>query len=127
MCIRDRCTSLALKIVAVNSVCILHHLSFIVSVHIIVVSLIFPPNYDPKHMDQTTNDELSWLASNPYAYINDTKDHLKSINVFTLSLIHISRKQPHRIKIGALKYMIANLIRGQFCVLFYQILMLVFL
>ena len=26
-----------------------------------------------------------------------------------------------------LKYMIANLIRGQFCVLFYQILMLVFL
>lgn len=39
----------------------------------------------------------------------------------------VSRKQPHRIKIGALKYMIANLIRGQFCVLFYQILMLVFL
>lgn len=38
----------------------------------------------------------------------------------------VSRKQPHRIKIGALKYMIANLIRGQFCVLFYQILMLVF-
>ena len=52
-------------------------------------SLIFPPNYDPTHMDQTTNDELSWLASNPYAYINDTKDHLKAINVFTSSYAEV--------------------------------------
>ena len=40
-------------------------------------------------MDQTTNDELSWLASNPYAYINDTKDHLKAINVFTSSYAEV--------------------------------------
>lgn len=52
-------------------------------------SLIFPPTYDPNHMDQSTSDELSWLASNPFAYINDTKDNLKSINVFTSSYAEI--------------------------------------
>lgn len=52
-------------------------------------SLIFPSNYDPIHMEQSTNDELSWLASNPYAYINDTKDHLKAINVFTSSYAEV--------------------------------------
>lgn len=51
-------------------------------------SLIFPPTYDPN-VDSTTSNELSWLASNPYAYINSTKDNLKSINVFNSSYVEV--------------------------------------
>ncbi|MDO4181431.1 MAG: TonB-dependent receptor, partial [Bacteroidales bacterium] len=51
-------------------------------------SLIFPPTYDPN-VDSTTSNELSWLASNPYAYINSTKDNLKSNNVFSSSYMEI--------------------------------------
>lgn len=50
-------------------------------------SLIFPPNYDPLHMDTVPSEEYDWLASNPYAYINDTRDNLQAVNVFSSSYL----------------------------------------
>lgn len=50
-------------------------------------SLIFPPNYDPVHMDDVPSDEYDWLASNPYAYINDTRDNLRAISLFSSSYL----------------------------------------
>ncbi|MCD8044666.1 MAG: TonB-dependent receptor [Tannerellaceae bacterium] len=51
-------------------------------------ALIFPTTYDPNNNAAETG-ELSWLASNPLAYINSTKDHLKSIHVFNSSYVEI--------------------------------------
>ena len=39
-------------------------------------ALVFPTTYDPKNNKAETG-ELSWLASNPLAYINSTKDNLR--------------------------------------------------
>lgn len=52
---------------------------------IIRSSLIFPPNYDPLHMDDVPSEEYDWLASNPYAYINNSSDNLRAINFFSSS------------------------------------------
>lgn len=51
-------------------------------------ALIFPTTHDPSE-DTTTSTETSWLASNPVAYINSSKDHLKSINVFNSSYAEV--------------------------------------
>lgn len=51
-------------------------------------ALIFPTTYDPNNNAAETG-ELSWLASNPLAYVNSTKDHLKSINVFNSSYLEV--------------------------------------
>ncbi|MEY8245656.1 TonB-dependent receptor [Heminiphilus faecis] len=50
-------------------------------------SLVFPPNYDPLHMDDVPEEEYNWLASNPYAYINDSYDNIRAVNVFTSSYL----------------------------------------
>ncbi|MDO4703080.1 TonB-dependent receptor [Tannerella sp.] len=55
---------------------------------IIRSSLIFPPTYDPN-IDTSTSDQLNWLAANPYAYINSSKDHLKSVNIFSSSYMEV--------------------------------------
>lgn len=52
-------------------------------------SLIFPPNYDPIHMDDVPSEEYDWLASNPYAYINDTSDNLRAMSLFSSSYLEI--------------------------------------
>ena len=52
-------------------------------------ALVFPTTYDPSDDETLNSDELSWLASNPYAYINSAKDNLKSNNVFTSSYLEI--------------------------------------
>lgn len=52
-------------------------------------ALIFPTTYDPNNNEAETG-ELSWLASNPLAYINSTKDQLKSINVFNSSYLEVT-------------------------------------
>lgn len=52
-------------------------------------SLIFPTNYDPLHMEDVPSEEYDWLASNPYAYINDTRDNMRAINVFTSSYLEV--------------------------------------
>lgn len=51
-------------------------------------ALIFPTTYDPNNNKAETG-ELSWLASNPLAYINSTKDQLKAINVFNSSYLEV--------------------------------------
>ena len=51
-------------------------------------ALIFPTTYDPNNNKAETG-ELSWLASNPLAYINSTKDQLKAINVFNSSYVEV--------------------------------------
>lgn len=53
-------------------------------------SLIFPPNYDPLHMDDVPEEEYDWLASNPYAYINNSHDNLKTINFFSSSYLELT-------------------------------------
>ena len=51
-------------------------------------ALIFPTTYDPDNNKAETG-ELSWLASNPLAYVNSTKDQLKAINVFNSSYLEV--------------------------------------
>lgn len=45
-------------------------------------ALLFPVTYGPN-MDTTQADDLNWLAANPAAYVNSTKDELKSVNWFS--------------------------------------------
>ncbi|MCR5312543.1 MAG: TonB-dependent receptor [Bacteroidaceae bacterium] len=49
-------------------------------------ALLFPVTYGPN-MDTTQADDLNWLAANPAAYVNSTKDELKSINWFSSSYL----------------------------------------
>ena len=51
-------------------------------------ALVFPSTYDPQKNKAETG-ELSWLASNPLAYITNTKDNLRSINVFNSSYMEV--------------------------------------
>ena len=51
-------------------------------------ALLFPVTYGPN-MDTTQSDELNWLASNPAAYVNSTKDQLKGLNWFSSSFAEI--------------------------------------
>lgn len=51
-------------------------------------ALIFPPTYGPN-MDTNTEDNLSWLAANPYAYVSSAVDNLKSVNAFNSSYAEI--------------------------------------
>lgn len=53
-------------------------------------SLIFPPNYDPLHMDEVPEEQYDWLASNPYAYINNSHDNMKTINFFSSSYLEVT-------------------------------------
>lgn len=52
-------------------------------------ALLFPPTYDPM-MDETTADNLSWLAANPWAYVNNAKDQVKGINWFSSNFIELT-------------------------------------
>ncbi len=52
-------------------------------------ALIFPPTYDPN-MEQTQSDQLSWLAANPSAYVNNARDQVKGINWFSSSFLEIT-------------------------------------
>lgn len=52
-------------------------------------ALIFPPTYDSQVSTNTT-DELSWLAANPYVYVNSARDNLHAINVFNSSYAEIT-------------------------------------
>lgn len=52
-------------------------------------ALIFPPTYDPN-MEATTADNLSWLAANPSAYVNNARDQVKGINWFSSSFIELT-------------------------------------
>lgn len=52
-------------------------------------ALLFPPTYDPS-MDETTADNLSWLAANPAAYVNNARDQVKGINWFSSSFIELT-------------------------------------
>lgn len=52
-------------------------------------ALIFPPTYDPA-MDETTADNLSWLAANPSAYVNNARDQVTGINWFSSSFIELT-------------------------------------
>ncbi len=51
-------------------------------------ALLFPPTYGPN-TDTTQMDDLNWLAANPAAYVNSTKDELNSINYFSSSFVEI--------------------------------------
>lgn len=51
-------------------------------------ALLFPPTYDPN-MDETTADNLSWLAANPSAYVNNARDQVKGINWFSSSFVEV--------------------------------------
>lgn len=51
-------------------------------------ALLFPPTYGPN-MDTTQADDLNWLAANPAAYVNNTKDELKAINYFSSSYVEV--------------------------------------
>lgn len=54
-------------------------------------ALIFPVTVDPDHTDYTQlSNQYSWLASNPQAYIKDSKDNLKSISFFNASYIELT-------------------------------------
>lgn len=55
---------------------------------IIRSALLFPPTYGPD-MDTNTEANLSWLAANPYAYVNSAVDNLTSVNAFNSSYIEI--------------------------------------
>lgn len=52
-------------------------------------ALIFPPTYDPA-MDETTADNLSWLAANPSAYVNNARDQVTGINWFSSNFLEIT-------------------------------------
>lgn len=51
-------------------------------------ALLFPPTYGPN-MDTTQADDLNWLAANPAAYVNNTKDELNAINYFSSSYLEV--------------------------------------
>lgn len=51
-------------------------------------ALLFPPTYGPN-MDTTQADDLNWLAANPAAYVNNTKDELTAINYFSSSYLEV--------------------------------------
>jgi len=52
-------------------------------------ALVFPPTYDPS-MDETTADNLSWLAANPSAYVNNARDQVTGINWFSSSFLEVT-------------------------------------
>lgn len=52
-------------------------------------ALLFPPTYDPM-MDETTADNLSWLAANPWAYVSNARDQVKGINWFSSNFIELT-------------------------------------
>lgn len=52
-------------------------------------ALVFPPTYDPD-MEQTQSDQLSWLAANPSAYVNNARDQVKGINWFSSSFVELT-------------------------------------
>ena len=51
-------------------------------------ALLFPPTYGPN-MDTTQADNLNWLAANPAAYVQNTKDQLDAINWFSSSFFEV--------------------------------------
>lgn len=51
-------------------------------------ALLFPVTYGPN-TDTTLMDDLNWLAANPAAYVNNTKDELNAINWFSSSFFEI--------------------------------------
>ena len=55
---------------------------------IIRSAIIFPPVYGAD-MDTSKSDELNWLAANPAAYVQNTKDHLSAINFYSSSFLEI--------------------------------------
>jgi len=52
-------------------------------------ALLFPVTYGPD-MDTTQADDLNWLAANPAAYVNSTKDQLKGMNWFSSSFFEVT-------------------------------------
>ncbi len=52
-------------------------------------ALIFPPTYHPS-MDETTAENLSWLAANPAAYVDNARDQVKGINWFSSSFLEFT-------------------------------------
>lgn len=52
-------------------------------------ALLFPPTYDPS-MDETTAANLSWLAANPSAYVNNARDQVKGMNWFSSSFVEVT-------------------------------------
>jgi len=52
-------------------------------------ALLFPVTFGPD-MDTTQADDLNWLAANPAAYVNTTKDQLESMNWFSSSYAEIT-------------------------------------
>lgn len=55
---------------------------------IIRSAMLFPSAYG-SDIETDTNDELSWLASNPKVYVETAKDELRSVNVFSSSYANI--------------------------------------
>lgn len=52
-------------------------------------ALLFPPTYDPS-MDETTAENLSWLAANPAAYVNNARDQVKGMNWFSSNFVELT-------------------------------------
>ncbi|MDE6177297.1 MAG: SusC/RagA family TonB-linked outer membrane protein, partial [Paramuribaculum sp.] len=45
--------------------------------------------YDPS-MDETTAENLSWLAANPAAYVNNARDQVKGMNWFSSNFVELT-------------------------------------
>ncbi len=52
-------------------------------------ALIYPTTYDPSVANTDVSDELSWLAGNPYTFVNNTIDDLVSVNINTSSFVEV--------------------------------------
>ncbi len=52
-------------------------------------ALIYPTTYDPSVANTNVSDELSWLAGNPYSFVNNTIDDMNSVNINTSSFVEL--------------------------------------
>lgn len=53
---------------------------------VIYSALVFPPTYDASINTQSDN-ELNWLAANPYVYVREAFDEFRANNVFVSSFV----------------------------------------
>lgn len=56
---------------------------------VIYSALVFPPTYDPS-INTLENNELNWLAANPYQYVHEAFDEYRANNVYISSYLDIS-------------------------------------
>lgn len=52
-------------------------------------ALVFPPTYDPS-INTKEDNELNWLAANPYVYVREAFDEYKSNNVYLSSYLEFT-------------------------------------